>query len=147
MRGGELSTEVIDADIAFWGTIGIRIPPNSTWDTGLKFVTAIPGTRSFALTTHQHHLGTRMRVWHANDPNDTASELIADSSNWEDPPLEIYDPPLAFGGSGKAGLAYKCEWQNPTQNQVTWGVSIKDEMCFLWHYYYPANGFNYIVQP
>jgi hypothetical protein len=141
------SIDMLGADIAFWGTIGISIPPNSSWETDVKFVSAIPGTRSFALTTHQHHLGTRMRVWHANDTGDTAGEPVADSTDWAEPPLETYDPPLVFGTGGKAGLAYKCEWENPTQSQVTWGVSIKDEMCFFWHYYYPGRGFSYIVQP
>jgi hypothetical protein len=142
-----LSTKVTETDIAFWGTFDISIPPSSAWETSVKFIQAIADTRTFALTTHQHQLGTRMRVWHANDASDTADPPVADSTNWSDPPLEMLRPPLVFGSDGKLGLAYKCEWKNPTAKPVSYGESANDEMCFLWHYYYPAMGFSHIVQP
>lgn len=142
-----LSARVVEADIAFWGTLDIQIPPNSTYTTPVKFKEALEGSRSFALTTHQHHLGTRMRVWHADDASDTEGPPVADSDDWANPPLEIFDPPLVFGDQGKRGLAYQCAWANPTPRAVTFGESVDDEMCLLWHYYYPSRGFHRVVQP
>lgn len=142
-----LSTNVVETDIAFWGTTGFQIPPNSSYETPVKFQRAIPGTHSFGLTTHQHHLATRMQVWYADSAEDTASEPVADCTDWANPPLERFDPPLAFGLGGKAGLAFKCAWNNTTPRQISFGESVTDEMCILWHYYYPGRGFMRIVQP
>ncbi len=142
-----LATAIIPADIGFWGTLDIHIPPLSAWETPTKFVHAPEGIRIFALTTHEHHLGTRMRVWYADDASDTASAPIADCLTWSDPPIEVYEPPLLFGPGGKAGLAYQCEWLNPGPDPVTYGEGFGDEMCFLWHYYFPGRGFDHVVEP
>jgi len=143
-----LSTNVVKSDLAFWGTTNINIPPNSTADTGVKFQRALPDTHSFALTTHQHHFGTRMQVWYGDSANDLSTS-VADSSNWSDPPLELFDPPLSFpagsGGFSSKGFAYKCEWKNTSPNSVGFGEGFNDEMCFLWHYYYPSQGFQACV--
>jgi hypothetical protein len=141
-----LSTTVVTSDLAFWGTADIDVPANGTGDTGVKFQRALAGTKSFALTTHQHHFGTRMRVWYASDASDTGSEPVADSTSWSDPPLEILDPPLDFPTNGSAklstkGLAFRCEWKNTSPNDVKFGEGFNDEMCFLWHYYFPSRGF------
>lgn len=135
-----ISETVIESDFSFWGTINIDIPPNSAASTPVKFQKALDGTKVFAVTTHQHQLGTRMRVWHATDKNDQ-STVVADESDWANPALELFDPPLEF--NDKKGLAYQCEWNNTTQQQVGFGEGFYDEMCFLWHYYYPSKGFQY----
>jgi hypothetical protein len=138
---------IMGADIAFWGTTDIDIPPHAAWETPVKFVPAEPGTRTFAMTTHQHSLGTRMRVWFADNAEDIRSKPVDESRTWSDPPLVRFDPPLRFGSAGKAGLAYQCNWQNPTANEVHYGEHFHDEMCFVWHYYYPGRGFDHVVQP
>jgi hypothetical protein len=143
-----LSTTVIPADIAFWGTLDIHIPPEAAWQTPVKFVEAVPGNAMFALTTHQHQLGTRMRVWYADDPSDVAGAPLADSRSWSDPPVYLLSPPVTFGhAGGKKGLAYQCEWTNNTPNAVGYGEGFHDEMCFLWQYYFPGTGFDHLVQP
>jgi hypothetical protein len=135
------ATTVTKGDLAFWGTQNIHIPPNSAFDTGVKFQPALPGTKSFAVTTHQHHLGTRMQVWFATwGPGDLGMQ-VADNSSWSDPKLFMHTPPLSFDPDTHTGLAYQCQWQNPTDQMVTFGESANDEMCFLWHYYYPSQGF------
>lgn len=142
-----LSTKVVETDIAFWTTFDIEIPPRSTHATEVKFTRGLEGSRSFALTTHQHHLASRMRVWHADSANDAEGRLVADNTDWADPPLDLFDPPLVFGEGGKRGLAFQCEWRNPTPLTVRVGESVNDEMCLLWHYYYPSRGFHYVVVP
>jgi Copper type II ascorbate-dependent monooxygenase, C-terminal domain len=140
-----LSADVTPSDLAFWGTNDINIPPHAPYDTGVRFQLGLGSTWTFALTTHQHHLGTRMRVWHAINKDDT-SVPVADSTNWSDPPLEIFEQPLEFPDAGgtysSKGFAYQCEYNNTTDQQVVFGEGIDDEMCFLWHYYYPSQGFH-----
>jgi hypothetical protein len=136
-----LSSNVTISDIAFWGTKNITIPPNGSYDTGVLFQQALPGTYSFAVTTHQHHLGTEMQVWYSNGPGDT-SHRITDSHSWSNPPLVLLTPPISFPAGGSKGLSYECHWVNPTPNAITFGESAAtNEMCFLWHYYYPSTGF------
>jgi hypothetical protein len=148
------STDVILSDFGFWGTTFLNgagdpateyIPPMSRGDSGQKIHFGISGTKSFAATTHQHQLGTRMRVWHSPTA-DVAAEPIVDGQNWSDPPLIRFSPPLEFppgpGEVSPMGLAYRCEWNNTTSAPVYFGESVDDEMCFLWHYYYPSQGFH-----
>jgi hypothetical protein len=135
-----LSTTITLSDMAFWGTKNIAIPPLSSFQTPVDFQAAIPGTKSFALTTHQHHLGTDMKVWYGASASDT-SDMVANGTSWANPPLVMLDPPLDFPAGGGKGLAFQCTWNNPGTTQVNFGESANDEMCFLWHYYYPSQGF------
>ena len=135
------STTITKGDLAFWGTQNIKIPPNGAYDTGVKFQSALAGTKSFAVTTHQHHLGTRMQVWYATGGPGDLGQKVADSTSWSDPKLNMYSPPLSFDPGASTGFAYQCEWQNTTDQMVKFGESFNDEMCFLWHYYYPSQGF------
>ena len=145
-----LSTMVTKSDLAFWGTTNINIPPSSMGDTGVLYQHALAGTKTFALTTHQHHLGTGMLVWYGNSANDPNKMLVAEGKNWADPPVELFAKPLDFptngnGASSTKGLAFQCKWNNTTPNTVTFGESFNDEMCFVWQYYYPSQGFQLCV--
>lgn len=145
-----LSTMVTKSDLAFWGTTQINIPPNSVGNTGVLYQRALAGTKTFALTTHQHHLGTEMRVWYGNSANDPNKLLVAEGKNWADPPLELFAKPLDFPTNGNStlstkGLAFECKWNNTTPNTVTFGEGFNDEMCFVWQYYFPSQGFQLCV--
>jgi hypothetical protein len=139
-----LSTKVTVSDLAFWGTTKILIPANGSYDTGVQYQAAIPGTKSFAVTTHQHHLGTEMQVWYGTGATDL-SDRVADGKDWSNPPLVMLNPVLDFPADGSKGLAYECHWVNPTAKAVFFGEGFNNEMCFLWHYYYPSQGFQYCV--
>lgn len=132
------TANVIKSGFAFLGNLSIpTIPAHGEADTGVIFQQMVPGTHVFALTTHQHHLGTRMQVWQATDTSDLSTP-VADSTSWSDPPLETYDPPLDFPADGSKGMAYQCHWKNPTDQAVAGGLSANDEMCFFWNYFYPS---------
>ena len=142
-----LTSNVTASDIAFWGTEKIAIAGNSSFDTTPMggpplFQQALPGTKSFAVTTHQHHLGTEMKVWYSAAQGDT-SDLVADGTDWSNPPLVMLDPPLDFPAGGTKGMSYECHWINPTGSLVLFGEGFNNEMCFLWHYYYPGQGFQF----
>jgi hypothetical protein len=130
---------VIESDLAFFGTLGIVVPAG-VHSNGPLFVTGRQGTHGFALTTHQHRLGTEFKVWFANSASDTSHTPVADTTDWANPPLYRLSPELDFNGSN--GLAYQCTWNNTTGQVVTFGESALQEMCFLWMYYYPSSGFD-----
>ena len=138
---------VTEADLAFWGTENIDIPAHGQFDTGVQFQRGIPDTKTFALTTHQHHLGTEMRVWFGTGTDASKGKPLADSLSWSNPELVLLAPPVTFGPAPQGevvsndGFAYDCHWVNDTANEVKFGESVNDEMCFLWHYYYPSHGF------
>ena len=145
-----LSTKVVKSDLAFWGTTQINIPANAAGDTGVLYQHALAGTTTFALTTHQHRLGTEMRVWYAGSASDPNKMMVADGKSWSDPPLELFATPLDFptnGGStlSTKGLAFQCKWNNTTPSDVVFGEGFNDEMCFIWQYYYPSQGFQLCV--
>jgi hypothetical protein len=135
--------EVIESSFGFWGTASIDIPPNSEGDTGMLFQRALSETKAFAVTTHQHQRGTRMQIFKGNSQLDYDPTPLADSTDWAEPPLEMLAPALYFD-SGE-GLAYRCQWSNPTNKTIGFGESVDDEMCFLWLYYYPSRGFDICV--
>jgi hypothetical protein len=141
-----LTTMVTRSDLAFWGTTVINIPANSAGDTGVLYQQALAGTKAFALTTHQHQLGTEMLVWYGDGANDPNKIQVADGKSWSDPPLELFSPALDFPADGGGtfstkGLAFQCKWNNNTPDPVIFGEGYNDEMCFLWQYYYPSQGF------
>jgi len=134
---------LVEANLAFWGTSRIDIPPQASFDTGVQFQAAIAGTSGLSLTTHQHHLGTRFQVWVSAAPADTAAAPVADTQNWSEAPLYRLDPVPKFDGTG--GLSYRCQWNNPTNQEVLFGESALAEMCFLWMYYFPSHGFDVCI--
>jgi Copper type II ascorbate-dependent monooxygenase, C-terminal domain len=140
-----LGTKVTKSDLAFWGTTQIDIPANSKGDTGVLFQKALAGTKTFALTTHQHQLGTEMLVWYGDGADDPNKMQVADGKSWSDPPLELFAKPLDFPANGAKGLAFECKWNNTTPNAVKFGEGFNDEMCFVWQYYFPSQGFQVCV--
>jgi hypothetical protein len=142
-----LSSAIVKTDLVLAGTISIDIPPNGEFDSGVKFQPLPADSKVFALTTHQHRLGTDMKIWYASGPKDT-QDLLIDSPLWNEPKFAVLDTPLSFpAASGQnvsdRGFTYDCRWKNPTAKAVTFGESFYDEMCFLFAYYYPSQGFEY----
>jgi hypothetical protein len=136
------ATSLQTTDLAFWGTLGIKLPPHASSSSGIRFQKAIAGTHGFAVTTHQHRLGTRFRVWASKDGADItdSSPALADNTTWDEPKTYQLSPTLDFDGSN--GLAFQCEWNNTTDSAVDFGESALNEMCFMWMYYYPSHGFD-----
>jgi hypothetical protein len=134
-----ITSNVIESDLAFWGTLGIALA-GGVQSVGPLFAAGLAGTHGFALTTHQHRLGTEFKIWAANSAQDTNHAPIADTTDWANPPLYRLNPEIDFGGQN--GLAYQCTWNNTTGQAVTFGESALQEMCFLWMYYYPTQGFD-----
>ncbi len=126
------------ADAFLWGSTKITIPPKSAWDTGVKFQKGQAGTKVFFLTTHQHQFGTKMTLWSSKAANDTSLAPLVEETNWADPKMFQVNPALEMDGT--SGISYKCEYNNTSAEEVKFGESALEEMCFAIGWYYPSKG-------
>jgi hypothetical protein len=118
------------------GSYDISLQPNSPGQARYFFSpTPNTGTRHvFALTSHTHHLGVRSTIERVPSAASPTTTPIHESTNWDEPPLTTFDPPLAFDGSD--GLRLICNYENTTSQTVFFGTSVDSEMCFMWVYYF-----------
>ncbi len=130
------------ADFLFWGTGAIDIPPQSTFTTGPVFQNGIAGTHMISITTHQHELGTGIQAWSSSTAGDM-SDSIVDDTDWTNPSWRLLPSVIDFDGTN--GLTFQCNWDNTTNQTVTFGESALDEMCFVGGFYYPSHGFDLCV--
>ncbi|HLK40421.1 MAG TPA: hypothetical protein VKU41_26900 [Polyangiaceae bacterium] len=129
----------VAADFLFWGTDSIHIPPGATYSTRPTFQAGTAGTHLVSISTHQHSLGTGIKVWASAQAGDM-SRPIANDLDWSNPAWSLLSPTVDFDGT--SGLTYQCDWNNTTPWTITFGESALDEMCFVGGYYYPGHGFD-----
>ena len=125
------------ANFMAMGTFNINIPPNATATTGPQFQASDPGLHMVLVTTHQHRLGTGIKVWASSEAGDL-SHPIADDPDWATPAWRPLTPQIDF--DGKNGLTYQCDWTNTTDQTINFGESALNEMCIVAGYYYPSRG-------
>jgi hypothetical protein len=129
---------LIAANIVLWGPQEFAIPAHATGSADFAHA-VLPGINVFAVTTHEHHLGTLATISLAANAGAPGTELYR-NTDWAHPALKTIDPPQAFDGTQE--LRLHCEWFNSTNDTVPFGVSaVTNEMCFFWAYYYPSQGF------
>ena len=51
-----------------------------------------------------------------------------------EPETVRHDPPFQIPSGGAFDLT--CDWNNTTGDNVGFGTSVDDEMCFFWAYYF-----------
>lgn len=142
------ATEVKDkADMFFFGTGSFTLPAGKVTTTPWNWLPMWDGAHLFALTGHEHALGTNVEIALQSTGTDAPPQAIyppvGKPFDWSEPPMAKFDPPIAFDKSG--GLSYRCTWNNTTDKTVTFGESATQEMCFLWGYYYPSKGYRMCV--
>ncbi|MDA0986512.1 MAG: hypothetical protein O3A55_02795 [Bacteroidetes bacterium] len=86
----------------------------------------------FALTSHAHKRNTNFKIYISGGPRN--GELVYESSDWHNPPLKMFDPPIIL----EAGEGYKYEstYYNETSSSKRFGLTSEDEMCIVLGYYY-----------
>ena len=127
-----------EAGMIFTGNPLLLLNPGTT--TVIEFFGApvsspADPTHVFAMTSHMHSLGTHATIERVAAANSPPGEIVHESWDWASPPLDQYEPDLTFTGSD--GLRLKCEFNNTTDQLVTFGTRFHDEMCFMWLYYWP----------
>jgi hypothetical protein len=128
------SEMVHEADSYFWLNPAIFIPPQSPSAT--EMACALPAESSMVtLLTHTHQLGTAVKVFSELPGREPV--LIHEEEDWLEPETVIFQDPYDIREGER--ISFRCEYDNPTDQMVTFGVSSKDEMCIISGYYYPKS--------
>ncbi|MCA9598775.1 MAG: hypothetical protein KC776_35935 [Myxococcales bacterium] len=131
-----------EADFLFIGNPDIKIPANSSWTLGPTFFplpSEYDGVNFFAITGHEHHFGTNVKVSAVASESDPGSAVYdVPGWQWDEPETVKHDPPFQVPKGG--GFSFTCDWKNTSNKQVSFGESANAEMCFFWAYYYPSKG-------
>jgi hypothetical protein len=138
----EVQNYQYEASFFLLGDMDINIPANSDATLGPVFLPLDPkyaGANFFAITGHEHKLGTDVQVAVANGATDTGT-MVYDVPNWiwSEPATVQHTPAFTLPSGG--GFRFTCKWHNPSSAPVKFGESANDEMCFFWAYYYPSQG-------
>lgn len=131
-----------EAAILFTGSPDIDLPPGpSTLHQFFKVPPSIDLSQSkiFAITGHEHALGTGVKVNVAPAKTGPMTEVYApDPFLWSEPETVTAAEPFSVPTGG--GFDFTCSWNNTTGQNVQFGESANEEMCFFWAYYYPSQG-------
>jgi hypothetical protein len=148
-------TEIADP-IAFFGALGLRIPPHSTQTVGGGCNTPANEIRVLSLSGHMHATGTRFSAWHHR--SDGSVEKVYETHDWAEPAEIRYNSVTTnpepgtspYGDGGHSGilamhpgerLSYECEMVNTTDLTLTFGnQTYEAEMCLLFGGYTPTIG-------
>jgi hypothetical protein len=132
-----------DADFLFMGNADVNLPPGTQTTLGPSYfpmsVVDLGAINVFALTGHEHHLGTGVSVATATSASDPGTSVY-DPPNWlwSEPATVVHNPPFVVDNS--SFFKFSCNWDNTSTATVKFGESANDEMCFFWAYYYPSRG-------
>jgi hypothetical protein len=131
-----------EADFLFIGNPDIDIAARSSETLGPTFFrlpTDFAGASFFGITGHTHQWGTNMTVDTAASASGATTPVYDVSGwRWDEPETVYHDPPFQVPAGG--GFRFTCEWNNLSDERVTFGESANQEMCFFWAYYYPSRG-------
>lgn len=131
-----------EAGFLFIGNPDISLPPRKETKLGptwFELPEDLDGVKFFAMTGHQHHLGTNVQVGISNSKTEPP-RMVYDVPNWSwsEPKTEVFAQPITM--TKGQGFSFTCTWNNTTDNRVRFGESANAEMCFFWAYYYPSKG-------
>ncbi len=131
-----------EASFLFIGDPQIAIPAQSSFTLGPVFF-QVPSTYAssnfFAITGHEQHWGTNVRVSTAASADDPGTAVYdVPGWSWSEPKTVTFDSPFHVPAGG--GFKFQCDWFNGSMSPVNFGESANDEMCFFWAYYYPSQG-------
>jgi hypothetical protein len=115
------------------GSTQIEIPPQSSASLTGEWHTSVD-LNLVELSTHEHHRGTLVSVHEVDEAGNDMGELVS-SSDWLHPTVRWWNQALRLPAG--AGLRFTCDWQNPDDHAVHFGVTTEDEMCFVGGYFYP----------
>lgn len=93
----------------------------------------------FSLTPHMHAMGTG---FHAE--RISTGEVLMETDTWDSPASAYFDPVQHFAAGD--GMTLTCSWANPTEQDAFFGSTSADEMCFLFGYHWPADGFLFLSE-
>jgi hypothetical protein len=123
-------------DIYGYTNFDIHLPPHETTNVSKDCIMR-DRVRMLTMSTHFHARGIRATGELIRNGT-TEPELLYETTNWAEPTVLKFEEPL-FVGEGDT-IRFTCTYKNDDDFEVEWGVDAKDEMCFLFGYYYPKVG-------
>jgi Copper type II ascorbate-dependent monooxygenase, C-terminal domain len=131
-----------EADFLFIGDPDISVPAHASQTLGPVYMAMpsnVKNAKFFGITGHTHQYGTNVKVA-ISDSKGGKDTSVYDVPNWKwSEPATVYaDPPFEVPAGG--GFHFSCDWDNTSNNTVSFGESANNEMCFFWAYYYPSQG-------
>jgi hypothetical protein len=131
-----------EAGFLFIGDPDITLPPHAQTTLGPVFFSMpiqYQGVNFFAITGHEHQMGTGVNVWTASSATDPGTSVYdVPGWLWSEPTTVQATPPFVLPDQG--GFKFTCTWDNTSDSTINFGESALDEMCFFWAYYYPSQG-------
>lgn len=128
------------ADQLFYGTLDLHVPAQQVTTVGPLWLPVDPTIKVFALAGHTHRYGIDVTASRSTSATDSGTPLYQlDDWQWKSSPTMLFDPPIEFAKG--EGLRFSCIFDNTGTQDVGFGKSANDEMCFLFGYYYPAAGY------
>ncbi|NVB80132.1 MAG: hypothetical protein HOV81_17190, partial [Kofleriaceae bacterium] len=132
-----------EASILFTGSPDIMIPKMQPASLHQFFTVPsyldLSQAKIFAITGHTHALGTDVNIRVAPSKTGPMTEVYRPNPfSWSEPETKTFDQPFSIPVGG--GLDFECKWNNTTSEDVKFGESATEEMCFFWAYYYPSQG-------
>ena len=118
----------------FANNVNIKIPPHES--RSFSTTCDLPAAAQIAaLTGHFHSRGRTFSVNVAPDGSDPTDEIYR-SRAWSEPPFTVLPEPRTVPANG--GLFYTCDYQNDTDQTITFGPHVEtQEHCNLFAYFYP----------
>jgi Copper type II ascorbate-dependent monooxygenase, C-terminal domain len=128
------------AGFLFAGTTQVSLPPNApaTATAFIPMPSDLIGKNFFGFTGHVHKFGTNVVVGSGLNGGPYADVYDVPNFTWSEPPTVYHDPPVVLTPS--QGFDITCSYENTSSQQVSFGESANNEMCFFWAYYYPDAG-------
>jgi hypothetical protein len=132
-----------DADVIAFGTQNIDIPPLSTLNQVSSFtVPALyDGAHIFAAFPHMHTLGMAIETEQVLPSGGIIDLGRNDPFSFQ---AQLWFPVESILHTGDV-VNTRCEWQNSTSSEVTFGENTENEMCYSFTAYYPrvTNGLSW----
>ena len=130
-----------EAGLLFTGTPDVDLAPNAGSAVHEFFQVPsyldLSSSHIFAITGHEHQWGTGVTVNVGPSASGPFTNVYDPSPFlWNEPATATFSTPFSVPKNG--GFDFTCTWNNQSSNEVKFGESANDEMCFFWAYYYPA---------
>lgn len=126
---------VAEAGVLYFDNPIIRVPAHGESTARMR----CPISKDISivsLQSHMHSRGVRFAA-HLAGGGAAAPAQIYSTTTWKEPPVAIFNPPLAVT-AGQA-IEYRCSYQSTEPRDVIRGLGEADEMCQLIGPYYPRD--------
>lgn len=123
-------------DIYGFTNFGIEIPPNSE-KTETKDCTIYDSIGLISMSSHFHERGKRATAEILRQ-DESDAQLLYENTKWDDPDVKVFEDPIRISEGDT--IRFSCHYRNDDDVEVRYGPSARDEMCFVFGYYFPKVG-------